>query len=85
MRPLLRWPLLLWTKGPAGVDVALEWIILLERSARFLQVCLLIVAIALMSRLGLTGRIIRWESLPGLVFLPPWIWLCWSFAPISMW
>ena len=34
--------------------MALEWIILTERSARFLQVCLLIVAIALMSRLGLS-------------------------------
>ena len=48
--------MLIWTKGPAGADVALEWIILSERSARFLQVCLLIVAIALMSRLGLTWR-----------------------------
>lgn len=46
--------LLVWTDGPSGADLALEWIILLERSARFLQVCLLIVAIALMSRLGLT-------------------------------
>ncbi len=46
--------LLIWGKGPSGADLALEWIILLERSARFLQVCLLIVAIALMSRLGLT-------------------------------
>lgn len=48
--------MLIWTKGPAGADVALEWIILAERSARFLQVCLLIVAIAMMSRLGLTWR-----------------------------
>jgi hypothetical protein len=48
--------LLLWTKGPAGTDLALEWIILTERSARFLQVCLLILAIALMSRLGLTWQ-----------------------------
>jgi hypothetical protein len=48
--------MLIWTKGPAGADVALEWIILTERSARFLQVCLLIVAIAMMSRLGLTWR-----------------------------
>ena len=46
--------LLIWGHGPSGGDLALEWIILLERSARFLQVCLLIVAIALMSRLGLT-------------------------------
>ncbi len=38
--------LLFWTKGPGGADVALEWITLSERSARFLQVCLLIVAIA---------------------------------------
>jgi hypothetical protein len=42
------------THGPAGADRLLEWIILTERSARFLQVCLLIVAIALMSRLGLS-------------------------------
>ena len=48
--------MLLWTKGPVGTDLALEWIILTERSARFLQVCLLIVAIALMSRLGLTWQ-----------------------------
>ncbi len=48
--------MLLWTKGPAGTDVALEWIILTERSARFLQVCLLIIAIGLMSRLGLTWQ-----------------------------
>ena len=48
--------MLIWTKGPAGADVALEWIILAERSARFLQVCLLILAIAMMSRLGLTWR-----------------------------
>jgi len=48
--------MLLWTKGPAGTDVALEWIILTERSARFLQVCLLIVAIGLMSRLGLNWQ-----------------------------
>ena len=45
--------MLIWTKGPAEADMALEWIILGERSARFLQVCLLIVAIAMMSRLGL--------------------------------
>jgi hypothetical protein len=48
--------LLIWNKGPAGTDVALEWITLSERSARFLQVCLLIVAIAMMSRLGITWR-----------------------------
>jgi hypothetical protein len=46
--------LLIWGKGPTGADLAFEWIILQERSARFLQVCLLIVAIAMMSRLGLT-------------------------------
>jgi hypothetical protein len=46
--------MLIWTQGPAGTDLLFEWIILIERSARFLQVCLLIVAIALMSRLGLT-------------------------------
>ena len=48
--------MLIWTKGPAGTDVALEWILLSERSAKFLQVCLLIVAIAFMSRLGLSWR-----------------------------
>ena len=48
--------MLIWTKGPAGTDVALEWIILTERSARFLQVCLLIVTISLMSRLGMTWQ-----------------------------
>ncbi len=42
--------------GLAGTDVALGWITLSERSARFMQVCLLIVAIAMMSRLGLTWR-----------------------------
>ncbi len=48
--------LLFWTKGSGGTDVALEWITLSERSARFLQLCLLIVASATMSRLGLTWR-----------------------------
>jgi hypothetical protein len=48
--------LLFWTKGSGGTDVVLEWITLSERSARFLQLCLLIVAIATMSRLGLTWR-----------------------------
>lgn len=48
--------LLLWGQGPSGADLAFEWIILTERSARFLQVCLLILVIALMSRLGLTWR-----------------------------
>jgi hypothetical protein len=48
--------MLIWTKGPAGADVALEWMILTERSARFLQVSLLVVAIAMMSRLGLNWR-----------------------------
>ncbi len=45
-----------WTRGPAGADVVLEWIIYTERSVRFLQVCLLILMTALMSRLGLTWR-----------------------------
>lgn len=48
--------LLVWTNGPQGADLVLERVLLLERSAKFLQVCLLIVAIALMSRLGLTWR-----------------------------
>ncbi len=47
---------LLRAAGPSGASLVFEWIVLLERSARFLQVCLLIVAIALMSRLGLTWR-----------------------------
>jgi len=48
--------LLFWTKGSGGTDVLLEWITLSERSARFFQLCLLMVAIATMSRLGLTWR-----------------------------
>ena len=48
--------LLIWGNGPSGSDRAFEWIILLERSARFLQVCLLILAIGFMSRLGLTWQ-----------------------------
>jgi hypothetical protein len=46
--------MLIWVNGPSGTDLALERIILLERSATFLQVCMLVVAIALMSRLALT-------------------------------
>jgi hypothetical protein len=46
--------LLIWGKGPSGADLAFEWIMLPERSARFLQMRLLIVTIAMMSRLGLT-------------------------------
>jgi hypothetical protein len=46
--------MLLWNNGPSGADLALEWIILTERSARFLQVCLLIAVVFLISRLGLT-------------------------------
>jgi len=46
--------MLFWNNGAHGADLALERIILLQRSARFLQVCVLIVAIGLMSRLGLT-------------------------------
>jgi hypothetical protein len=48
--------ILVWTNGPAGADRVLESIILLERSARFLQVSLLIAVIFLISRLGLTWR-----------------------------
>ncbi len=40
--------------GPQGVDRILELSLLLERSARLLQVGLLIVLISMMSRLGLT-------------------------------
>jgi hypothetical protein len=46
--------ILLFSSGTTGADRVLESIVLLERAARFLQVCLLIVVIALMSRLGLT-------------------------------
>jgi hypothetical protein len=46
--------MLFWNNGPGGADLALGQIILMERSARFLQVCMLIVAIGLLSRLGLT-------------------------------
>jgi hypothetical protein len=46
--------MLIWVNGPSGTDLALERIILLERSATFLQVCMLVAAIALMSRLALT-------------------------------
>jgi hypothetical protein len=48
--------ILVWTNGPQGADLVLESIILFERSARFLQVCLLIAVIFLISRLGLTWR-----------------------------
>lgn len=46
--------LLVMAKGAVGSDPAFEFIILLERSARFLQVSLLVVVIALIWRLGLT-------------------------------
>jgi hypothetical protein len=45
--------LILISTPVSGRDLRLEWIILLERSARFLQTCMLIVVIALMSRFGL--------------------------------
>lgn len=45
----------IFTHG-AGANRVLEFIILAERSARFLQACLFIVVLALMSRLGLTWR-----------------------------
>lgn len=46
--------MLVFTNGGSGADRIFEFIILAERSVRFLQACLLIVVIALMSRLGLT-------------------------------
>ncbi|MCU1271665.1 MAG: hypothetical protein JWN74_2959 [Acidobacteriaceae bacterium] len=46
--------MLVLTNGSQGADRIVEFIILAERSARFLQACLFIVVIALMSRLGLT-------------------------------
>jgi hypothetical protein len=44
---------LVLTRGP---EKAFESIMMLERAARFLQVCMLIVVLSLMSRLGLTWR-----------------------------
>ena len=48
--------ILVWTNGPQGADLVLESIILFERSARFLQVSLLIAMIFLISRLGFAWR-----------------------------
>lgn len=48
--------ILIFSSGGTSSDRVLQSIVLLERAARFLQVCLLIVAIALMSRLGLTWQ-----------------------------
>jgi hypothetical protein len=48
--------MLLMTDRSQGADRVVEFIILAERSARFLEACLLVVVIALMSRLGLTWR-----------------------------
>jgi hypothetical protein len=46
--------MLVLTNGSTGANRVFEFILLMERSARFLQACLLIAVIALMSRLGLT-------------------------------
>jgi hypothetical protein len=46
--------MLILTESSAGADGVFDFILSAERSARFLQACLLIVVIALMSRLGLT-------------------------------
>jgi hypothetical protein len=46
--------MLVQSHGGPGPDRPLELIMLLERAAKFLQVCLLIIVISLMSRLGLT-------------------------------
>lgn len=48
--------MLTFAKPATGNDPMYELIILAERSVRFLQACLLIIVIALMSRLGLTWR-----------------------------
>lgn len=48
--------ILLAIKSPSGVTNVFESIILVERSARVLQVCLLIFLISLMSRLGLVWQ-----------------------------
>ena len=47
---------LLGSNNPRGADRVFELIILVERSARLLQLCLLIVLVSLMSRLGLTWQ-----------------------------
>jgi hypothetical protein len=54
--------MLFWNNGPGGADLALGWVLLFERSARFLQVCLLIAVILLISRIGLTWH----SSLVGI-------------------
>jgi hypothetical protein len=55
--------LLLISARASGPDPALEWILLLERSARLLQASMLVVVTAFMSRLGL-----RWHHyLVGIV------------------
>jgi hypothetical protein len=55
--------ILFLTNGTTGADRVFEFIILAERSVRLLQAFLLIVVIALMSRLGLT-----WHNVPvGIV------------------
>jgi hypothetical protein len=46
--------MLVLTNGGTGADQIFEFILLAERSVRFLQACLLIVVTAFMSRLGLT-------------------------------
>lgn len=46
--------MLVLSNGGTGADRIFEFILLAERSVRFLQACLLIVVTALMSRLGLT-------------------------------
>jgi hypothetical protein len=48
--------MLVFSDGGTGADRVLESIILVERAARFLQVCLLIMVIALLSRLGLNWQ-----------------------------
>jgi hypothetical protein len=48
--------MLTFAKPATGSDPMYELIVLAERSIRFLQACLLIIVIALMSRLGLTWR-----------------------------
>jgi len=46
--------MLVFANGITGSDRVFEFIILVERSVRFLQACLLILVTALMSRLGVT-------------------------------
>lgn len=55
--------LLLASVRASGPDPTFEWIVMLERSARFLQASMLIVVVVLMTRFGLAG----YHCLVGIV------------------